>query len=448
MLRPLRQDVRVLPILTVGDTLASADPDAALFAFAPRPEGIGVHRRDDGGIEAFVTHGLEWRSGYGGSRLSRLLLDPANGGVLTAGDILDGSERYSVLGAVTLAGTREGFLRPQLLTGEAATYGPRRGVVAAVDVRDATVADLPWLGRFPHHATAVVPLTTGRLAVVMTGGDDAADEASLHLYLYLADNDSDLLAGRGRLHVFRAGTGSDGGPARNPAAFRKSGTATGRFVPVGTNAPDEPLAWAEASRLAGAFAFVRLGDVTPDRQRPNAFYLSDRGEAGLRDYSTARPYTANGRIYRVELDPFDPTRVLELRVVLDGDEGDDLYRPDDLDTDGDVLMIQEDPDEGRGLHPGRILRCDLGTMQLDALAVCAERDVRGRELPQGVGGAWATGGVCDAGDVFGRDSWLVTVQARTLEERMGGRREFSGQLVLLRGPRWKPPRAGGPGGDR
>jgi hypothetical protein len=438
MLRALRPDVRIQAILTVGDTLAASAPGAEPYTLAPLPEAVGLLERDGRTAEALLTHGLGWRPGYGGSRVSRLLLDRANGGVLAADEILDGSEGYSRLGAAVMAGTREGFLRPQLLINEATSLGPRRGVVAAIDARDGTVRDLPWLGRFPHGATVAIALSTGRLAAVMTGLDDEAQGS--RLYLYLAEGDADFLEGRGTLHVFRADAGPGGRPLRNPAAIRKMDVVTGRFVPVRAADPDEPLAWAEAAGRAGAFPFVRLGGAVPDRGRPNAFYFADRGESGLRDFFAARPYTGNGRIYHAELDPFDPTRVSELRVVLDGDEGDDLYRPDDLATDGDVLMIQEDPDEQRGLHPARVLRYDIESRRLDAIAACAERDSRGRLLPDGVGGAWASSGICDAGDVFGEDSWLLVVQARTLEQRVLGRRESAGQLLLVRGPRWKPPR--------
>jgi hypothetical protein len=140
----------------------------------------------------------------------------------------------------------------------------------------------------------------------------------------------------------------------------------------------------------------------------------------------------------MRLDPFDPTRVEELRVVLDADEGDDLYRPDNLDMDDRYLMIQEDPG-GRGLHPSRILRYDPRSRAVEPLAECAEVDAKGRPFGRGVGGEWEATGIVDASEIFGTDSWLVAVQAHNLTEPKFGGRKGSGQILLLRGPRAPQP---------
>jgi hypothetical protein len=138
------------------------------------------------------------------------------------------------------------------------------------------------------------------------------------------------------------------------------------------------------------------------------------------------------------LDAFDPTQVTELSVVLDASEGDDMYRPSGIDADDQCVMIQEFPG-ARGIHPSRILRYDLRAHRLETVAVCAELDSRGRAAPQGIGGEWETSGITNVSELFGEDSWLLTVQAHTVEIPQDRRRYGEGgQLLLLRGPRNQP----------
>jgi len=218
----------------------------------------------------------------------------------------------------------------------------------------------------------------------------------------------------------------------------KSRPVTGRFIPID---PDLALPIEQRSgqldRLAqsvGCLNFVKLEDAVVDRDNPNAFYFADTGDPSILDPSTAQPVTGGGRVYQMRLDPFDPTRVEELRVVLDSDEGDDLYRPDNLEMDDRYLMIQEDPG-GRGLHPSRILRYDPKSRALAALAECAEVDSKGIPFGKGVGGEWESTGIVEASEFFGPDSWIVAVQAHNQTDPQFGGRRGGGQVLLLRGPR-------------
>ena len=61
-------------------------------------------------------------------------------------------------------------------------------------------------------------------------------------------------------------------------------------------------------------------------------------------------------------------------------------------------------------------------------------------VPRGVGGEWETSGITNVSDFLGEDSWLLTVQAHTLQVPQDSRRYGeAGQLLLLRGAR-NPPR--------
>jgi Bacterial protein of unknown function (DUF839) len=434
MVRPLREDVSITPILSVGDTLFSPDTTALPFVFAPLPDGIGVRATGKGLAEVLVAHELPWNSIGGGARVSRLAIDLRNLGVLAGDYLVDGTEGYSRFCSAGLAGPREGFLAPKFLVNEESVDAPFRGLVAAVDARDGTVTDLPWLGRFSHGATAIVPVSSGKCVAILT--EDSYPGRS-QLYMYVADNDAAFLEGRGQLYVFRANAPSGRRNTRLSSLASKSTPLTGTFVPIEVG---DASGWVSPEGLelraqsAGSLNFVRLEDAGPDRREPNAFFFVDTGAESFSDPETARPVTRNGRVYSARLDPFDPTRVVELRVLLDGDEADDLYRPDDLDGDDRYLWIQEDPGSSRGLHTARILRYDTETRRLETMAECAELDPKGRELPRGVGGIWASTGIVNADEIFGPDSWLIAVQAPNLRLPELRARGGGGQLLLLRGP--------------
>src|SRR2546423_1751944 len=63
-----------------------------------------------------------------------------------------------------------------------------------------------------------------------------------------------------------------------------------------------------AARAAGAFRFARLEDAAVAYQKPGRVFFSDTGKAG--------EATLDGRIYRLDVDPSDPTHA-SLTVVLD-----------------------------------------------------------------------------------------------------------------------------------
>ncbi len=435
MVRALREDVTLIPLLTAGDSLASPEAGSESYVFAPAPDGLGARLTQKGIAEVYVAHELSWSSGYGGSRVSRLAVDLRNLGVLGGDYLVDGTEGYSRFCAATLVGQREGFLAPTFLVNEESVEGYHRGLVAAVDVRDGTVTELPWLGRFSHEATAIIPVASGKLVVVLT--EDYFPGES-QLYMYVAENDAEFLAGRGRLHVFRADPPPAGRPNTRLASLAtKSRPLTGKFVPISPDlsrrVEEQPRDLEAIAQAAGCMNFVRLEDVAPDRNLSNAFYVADTGADNFFDPVTGRPVTGKGRLYHVRLDPFDPLRVEELAVVLDGDETDDLYRPDNLDTDERYVWIQEDPGE-RGLHPARILRYDTQTRRLEPMAECAEQDPKGRFLPKGIGGVWETTGIVDVSEIFGADTWLIAVQAPNVWLRQFRGRWGGGQLLLLRGP--------------
>lgn len=432
-LRPLREGVTVQPILTVGDTLLSSRVEDSSYVFYPQPDGLAARLAGNGLVEVYLTHDLDWTVGAGSARVSRLLLNQRTGGVLNADYLLDGTEGYTALAATTLVGSREGFLGPTLLLNESSTDGPRHGAVAAVDIRAGTISEMPHLGRFRHAATIVLQHSSGSLVAIGTEGGIPGES---QLWMYVATTASDLVLGRGRLHVLRADAPQFGTNTHYSSMAQRNRPISGRFVPC--DDPEEFAIARQAEELesraqdAGCLNFVRLAGLDADPDRSDSFYFTDLGASSPADPSTGRPVTQNGRLYRAELDPIDPTRLTRLEVVLDGDEGDELYHPDTIAAGRDAIMIQEDP-RTRGLHPARILRYDTLTRRLDPIAVCAERDVQGRLLPAGTGGQWESTGITEAGALFGEGAWLVAVQAPT-DWNTPFRGSGGGQLLLMRAP--------------
>lgn len=441
MVRALREDVSLIPIFTVGDSLAPPDTVSEAFVFAPEPDGLGLRRTEKGLAEVYVTHELSWHDGFNGSRVSRLAIDLRNLGVVAGDYLIDGTEGYTRLCAASLVRPQDGFLAPTFLVNEEAIDGIYRGIVAAVDVRDGTVRNLPWLGHFSHEATVILPVSSGKLVAILT--EDAYPGES-QLYMYIAENDTEFLSGQGRLYVFRADKPAGRVTSRFASIASKSRPLTGAFVPLfpeQESLGDLPGRLEAQAQGMGCLNFVRLEDVAPVKNQPNAFYFVDTGSQDLYDPITGRPVTKAGRLYYARLDPFNPTRVEELRVVLDGDESDDLYRPDNIATDDRYVWIQEDPGE-RGVHTSRILRYDTNTRRVEPMAECAEWDAKGNYLPKGVGGEWESTGIVDASDIFGPDTWLIAVQAHNLWLPQFRNRKGGGQLLLLRGPGYARAKAG------
>ena len=94
------------------------------------------------------------------------------------------------------------------------------------------------------------------------------------------------------------------------------------------------------SQLNNVFDFVRVEDIAYDK-RPgmgNVVYVVDsgRGTAPARPILGARAST-NGRVWKMVLDPDDPTKVTSLDRVVEGDDNpvktlDEIHQPDNIET--------------------------------------------------------------------------------------------------------------------
>jgi secreted PhoX family phosphatase len=383
-----------------------------------------------------------------------------------------------------LAGKEHGFERELLFTNEEATdlvyrtgdawplnepADPREpeqaGVVVALDVKTGQYRTIYGMGRHNHENSVALP---GDRPVVLSG-DDTFSAPSSQLYMYTAGSAAEVWDDEGTLWAFKSND-----PAVNDYGDLGEGDSVeGTFVEVPREvAVGDQAALESWSNANGVFQFIRLEDIAYDRSDPSRVYLADTGEPRaisnedpaqeklVRGPSgTMGPYP-NGRIFVLDVErdgnAADPTGTATLSVLIDADQFpagalEALHQPDNLETTKRSLLIQEDPGShnqyalpaGEGETSARIWRYDLGSGQLEVVArVDQSQDTTGARL-----GAWESSGIIDASRAFGRDWFLVDVQAGTISlDRVEGpdgngdgrpdtvlERE-GGQLLLLRIP--------------
>jgi secreted PhoX family phosphatase len=413
----------ITPILTSGETVGD-------YQMAGVPDGLGAYRDGDE-VVLYVNHELtpEEDENLSAARVSRLVLDPTTGAVKSGRYVLDGTEGYERLCSASLAGPEVGFDQPLFLTGEEATGGPKGGLVLGIDGATGKVTEMPWLGHFAHENQIVVPGFQNKTVVLL--GDDNSEGSEL--YLYEADSPADVLAGKGQLYVFK------GDNATGTTDVAKGAELTGSFVPVDQASNVDPETLQNAVDQAGAFRFVRVEDVTYDRTNTTTVYFADTGDNAEPNVATPtdQPLTANGRVYSMTLDPSDPTKVTGFKVVIDGDAGDDVRNPDNLDATASTILIQEDLNGYNRAENseavGRILAYDIASGSVTPVAQIDQSDDPNRLVDAGdKAGSWESSGIIDVSSIFGEGTFLVDVQAHSLNVPQFGKEDEGGQILLLK----------------
>ena len=222
------------------------------------------------------------------------------------------------------------------------------------------------------------------------------------------------------------------------AQIHKGQSTTGQFVAINGNQPNYKALAAEA-QSKGMFKFVRPEDGAYWVSDPTTIFFNVTGRSSYTDTVTGKPYDAKGRTYKMKLDPADPTRVTDLKVLIEGDAGDDVINQDNIATSEKYLAILEDQnDEFRGQRPGRVHFYNIATGELNAQAEIVQTDYNGQAIPKDKPGEWETSGIINATELIGADWWLLDVQAHTLKvDQLGGKDE-SGQLIALKVPGTAP----------
>jgi hypothetical protein len=390
------------------------------------------------------------------------------------------------------------------------------GLVVALDTQNGKRYEIPGMGRHNHENSVPVP---GFDDLVVLSGDDTFTSGPLtgvtfpagvtvpaqsQLYSYIAPSTDALLADRGDLWAFV----SDTPGVRNYYDVIPGSTTpvTGHFIKVpkdiatgrnangteikaadkGFPAPPTNGSWQRDLRsvaplgidgpqwvleywsdINNVFQFVRVEDIAYDK-RPgmeNVVYIVDSGR-GRRptDPLDTNFRSTNGRVWKMVLDPSDPTKVTSLTVFVEGDDNpvqtlEEVHQPDNIESTRNGILLTEDPGSSQqfpvgstlpNATPARLWYVPFSgspavVAKVDQAADGGPTDVDGR--PPGNLGAWEASGIVDASDAFGPDMFLLDIQAHSLwveqapgEDNNGdGQPDFTykregGQLVLLRIP--------------
>jgi Bacterial protein of unknown function (DUF839) len=391
------------------------------------------------------------------------------------------------------------------------------GLVVALDVRNGKHRPIYGMGRHNHENAVAIPgygkpvvfsgddtFTSGPLTGVFPAG---AVPSQSQLYSYMAPSTDALLGDEGDLWAFVSdtpgvknyydvtpGSGTavtghfikvpkDIATGRNPDGSELKAADKGyplpptngswqtdlrSTVPVGIDGPQWVLEyWSDINNV---FQFVRVEDIAYDK-RPgmgNVVYIVDsgRGRTAAQSLDTPNFRSTNGRVWKMVLDPKDPTKVTSLTVLVEGDDNpvktlNEVHQPDNIETTPNGLLLTEDPGSSQQFPVGssdpnattaRLWHVPIGNPAVPEVVAKVNQsadgqgtDVDGR--PPGNQGAWESSGIVDASQAFGPGAFLIDVQAHTLwvEKAPGddnngdGQPDFTykregGQLALIRIP--------------
>ena len=395
------------------------------------------------------------------------------------------------------------------------------GLVVALDVKTGKQHPIYGMGRHNHENNVAIP---GYGHPVVFSGDDTFTSGPLtgappvrptvpsqsQLYSYIAPSTDALMADEGDLWAFVSdtpgvknyydvapGSGTevtghfikvpkDIATGRNPDGSELKAADKGyplppadgswqtdlrSVTPVGIDGPQWVLEhWSDINNV---FQFVRVEDIAYDK-RPghgNTVYIVDSGRGRTAAQTLDTPFrSTNGRVWKMVLDPNDPTKVVSLTVFVEGDDNpvktlNEIHQPDNIETTPNGLLITEDPgssqqfpagDTSANATTGRLWHVPIGNpagaevvakvdQSADGQPGNPGTDVDGRA--PGNQGAWESSGIVDASKAFGPDMFLINVQAHTLwvekapgdDNNSDGQPDFTykregGQLLLIRIP--------------
>ena len=411
------------------------------------------------------------------------------------------------------------------------------GLVVALDVATGQYHAIYGMGRHNHENSVPIP---GFEDLVVLSGDDTFTSGPLtgvtfpagvtapaqsQLYSYIAEDTDAVLDDEGDLWAFvsdtpgvknyydvRPGIGpavtghfiqvprniatglnpdgsemkaadvpaAQGGPFPAPPTNGSWQTDLRSTTPVGIDGPQWVLEyWSDINNV---FQFVRVEDIAYDK-RPgmgNVVYIVDSGRGRRPDQSQDTPNfrSTNGRVWKMVLDPTDPTRVLSLTVLVEGDDNpvktlSEIHQPDNIETTGRGILLTEDPgssqqfattDTSANATTARLWYVPfVGTpavvAKVNQSADEGPTDVDPADNPPFAGaafpispgnlGVWESTGIVDASAAYGPGAFLINVQAHTLwVEKLTGPDTFidadsnpdftykreGGQLLLIRIP--------------
>lgn len=405
----------VKSLITFNDILPNG------YIFPRLPDGLASIHNRDGFIDIFVNHELALDKVNEYAKVSKLTVDE-NGRIISGELIEDGSGKYERFCSATIF-MENGFKNPLFVTNEEI----EEGIVVAYDTVTKNKTEMPWLGKFSHENTILVPNKNNKTIVLTT---EDGDPNHSQLYMFISDNPTNFLNGIGKLYVLIG--------ENNITSFQdlqKGIIYNGHFQPVTWNWMTQNSTDLEKEvQNLNALDFMRLEDTDYNKVDNSVIYITDTGsdEFGER--------YKDGRLYQFEiiepsLNQANNTNVtnnnnnyykVKISILLDGgDGGDDLRNPDNIATSKKSIMIQEDLNDYNIIDGGvnaRVLKYDLTSHNLDPVAIVDQSS----DVSHPKAGEWESSGIIEVFDIFGKGYWLLDIQAHTLGE--------GGQLLLMNSP--------------
>lgn len=469
LLAPVAPGVEVKPLLNVGDVVDG-------YKLESIPDGIAIDRQKGDQVDVYLNHETSLvpfpaaRSDFTNSLLSKLTLNGKTGGTLAGSYAIPSSANYQRFCSNFLVSKEQGFERALVLIGEEARDWVNRtgaawpatpfaagaeqaGVVVAYDVESGAYRSIYGMGRANHENAVALP---GYHKPVILTGDDTFDAPASQLYLYTAKDGDAVWNDKGRLYAFV----SDNLAVNDYGDLHSGESVRGHFIevprmiatgkkldgsevraadfglplpPAGSNIPDGPQWVLETwSNISNAFQFIRIEDIASDRHDDNVVYLADTGEPRAvpnaatgrlgRGPSGTRGLYPNGRIFRLVLDKKDPLEVESLSILPNanfdlGGYGnvDVTHQPDNVESTKNALLITEDPgSHNQGATAARVWRYDLETGAAPEVVLRVDHSSDPTTPKQRLGN-WESSGIVDASDVFGKNMFLIDVQAHGWE---------------------------------
>ena len=380
-LAPLEAGVVIDPILSTGDIIGT-------YQMSGIPDGLGAYK--DGGNTLQVLMNHELGKTFPGmppgvdARISQLTLNRKTHGVLDATYVftgVEGFERFCSSTLETINGT------PYYFTGEEAINAGHDGSSIVLNADTGAWSETAHFGHFQHEN--VVPVQRLSKFMVLSQDDDFRAGQPAYMFAYIADSLDAAISGdpaQGSLYVWKALD-----ETVRAGDLDKGETIPGEFVPLTQAENANSTALKAAATAKDAFRFARLEDGAMAQQHPGRHYFVDTGKPG--------EATVKGRLYRMDIDPSDPTKA-SLTLLLDGDRGDDMVNPDNIDTSVHSVVIQEDRETANRPPPSRVLVYDIRSGTIRPVATVT-------------GANWESSGVINAHSLLGQGWWLMDVQAHS-----------------------------------
>ncbi len=461
-LDPVIAGVNIQALLTTGTLVPRTGFPGQQYRMVGVPDGLGAFDAGDGTVQLFMNHELRTTvpsepivgaPTFMGSFVSKYILDKNTGAVLS-GDVafstvVNGTNSTPVSGAFGrfcsgfLGGPAQGLDRMIYFAGEentaSGTFDGKGG--QGVAIFDGVAHILPELGHFEKENLLVMP-NTGNQTVILSTEDNGSLTSQVYMYVgnkVAGANDPLIRNGLvgGKLYVLT-------GAGRSEANFHKGdGTVGVGWAEIPNPASLTDVQLEAAAQARGSFNFVRVEDGAFDPTNPSAFYFITTGTGAE---SPINPDSL-GRLFRLVLDPSNPLAGGRLTTLLEGDRGDPLVNPDNIDINSlGQMIILEDPNfpehnggnavgdafwASRGNRDSSVFLYDLRTGDLARIAQIDRAGNTPAGDNAGTKGSWESSGVIDVSAIFGPGTWLLDVQAHTILNSNNQVGREGGQLLRI-----------------